>query len=58
MTLMIPAIAAYFLMGFEAFARASLLVTVLLSLYAAYIGEKSCEQAAEARFPEGEDEET
>jgi len=53
---MIPAVIAYLVMGFEAFARASLLVTVLLSLYAAYIGDRSAEQAAESRFPEDDDD--
>ena len=56
LALMIPAVAAYLVMGFEAFARSSLLVTVLLSLYAAYIGDRSAEQAAESRFPEDDDD--
>ena len=52
--LMIPNTVAYFLIPLNTFVRVTLLETVLLSLYAAYIGEKSTEQAAESRFPEDE----
>lgn len=55
LVLMIPNTVAYFVMGFETFASVTLLETVLLSLYAAYIGDRSAEQAAESRFPEDED---
>lgn len=54
LVLMIPAIAAYFVVSFEAFVRTTALITLLLSLYAAFVGDRSTEQAAESRFPDDE----
>lgn len=54
LVLMVPNAVAYFVMDFEVFARVTLLETVLLSLYAAFVGDRGTEQAAESRFPDDE----
>lgn len=56
LVLVIPNVVAYFVIDFNTFVRATLLETVILSFYAAYIGDRSAEQAAESRFPEEDDE--
>lgn len=55
LVLMVPNAVGYFIIEFETFVRVTLLETVLLSFYAAWIGDKSAEQAAESRYPEDED---
>lgn len=52
--LCVPAVVAYFVLDFETYTKVMLLVTVVLSFYACFIGDASTEQAAESRFPEEE----
>jgi hypothetical protein len=52
LVLCVPAVVAFFLLDFETYTKIMLLVTVVLSFYACFIGDASTEQAAESRFPD------
>jgi hypothetical protein len=54
LALCVPAVGAVFVLDFETYTKIMLLVTVVLSFYACYIGDAATEQAAESRTPEEE----